>query len=91
MAKAIDYLHQKGIVHRDIKPENVLLDENFNVKLCDFGLSCQIDSNELRTSVCGTEEYMSPEVFLRKGYSKKVDIWCMGILFYEMLMGLPPF
>lgn len=62
-------MHSKGIVHRDIKPENVLLDENFNVKLCDFGFSCEIGENELRTSVCGTEEYMSPEIFLNRGHS----------------------
>lgn len=91
MVKALSYLHSKGIIHRDIKPENVLLDKNFNAKLCDFGLSCQVRENEVRTSICGTEEYMSPEVFMSKGHSQKADVWCLGILLYEMLMGMPPF
>lgn len=91
LAKAIQYLHQRNIVHRDIKPENILLDEKFNIKLCDFGWACKIRQHELRTSICGTEEYMSPEIFTKRMHNKSVDIWCLGILLYELLMGVPPF
>ena len=89
---AVKYLHSKRIIHRDIKPENLLLDENFDIKLCDFGWSCSLaDELETRMSICGTYEYMAPEIVFRTPYSYKVDIWCLGILLYEMLHGTPPF
>lgn len=84
---AVDYLHANKIIHRDIKPENILMDSEFNVKLCDFGWSCNIRDNEYRMSVCGTYEYMPPEVLDRIGHNNKVDMWCLGILLYEMLHG----
>lgn len=91
IARAIQYLHSMDIIHRDIKPENILLNQDFFIKLCDFGCACKLDNDSKRTSICGTYEYMSPEVvdnpFLC-GQSKKVDIWGLGILFYEMLEGL---
>ena len=91
-AKAVKYLHDRKLIHRDIKPENILLDEQFNVKLCDFGWSCEMEQEEdFRTSVCGTYEYMSPEIVHYRRHNSKVDIWCLGILLYEMLHGLPPF
>lgn len=89
---AVKYLHDRHILHRDIKPENVLLDSAFNVKLCDFGWSCQLQSpNEHRTSICGTFEYMPPEIAAQKSYSKKSDVWSLGIFLYELLRGAPPF
>ena len=90
-ALAIQNLHSKNIIHRDIKPENVLLDENFNVKLCDLGWACVLDPKKLRKSVCGTYEYMAPEIFMLREHDKKVDIWCLGILLYEMIEGAPPY
>lgn len=90
-AKAIKYLHDRNILHRDIKPENILLDENFNVKLCDFGWATQLrDKREARRSVCGTYEYMSPEVMNESSHSFKSDVWGLGILLIEMLTGAPP-
>jgi len=62
IASAVHYLHSKNIVHRDIKPENIVLDSNFNCRLCDFGWSCYLDDKDYRTTVCGTYEYMSPEI-----------------------------
>ena len=90
---AIEYLHELKIAHRDIKPENILLDETLNAKLCDFGWSSMINDDEYRTSVCGTYEYMSPEIVSNGKYShtEKVDIWCMGILMLELLSGKTPF
>ncbi len=88
---AVAYLHDRDLIHRDIKPENILLDEQFNIKLCDFGWSCQLESGSFRTSICGTYEYMSPEIVYKRTHTNKVDIWCLGILLYEMLHGFPPF
>ena len=84
---AIKYLHDRKIIHRDLKPENILLDGDFRVKLCDFGWSCYADESDMRTSICGTYEYMSPEIVLDGKHSFKVDIWCLGILLYEFLHG----
>lgn len=89
-ALAIEYLHRNNVLHRDIKPENLLLDSGFNVKLCDFGSACRLAADAPRTSLCGTYEYMSPEMInnpLHLGHTPKVDVWCLGVLFYEMLHG----
>ena len=85
-ALGIEYLHKKQIIHRDIKPENVLLDENFEIKICDFGWSCKDPKDSKRETICGTYEYMSPEIVFTKKHDSKVDIWCLGILLYEMLV-----
>jgi len=90
-ALGVKHLHDKKIIHRDIKPENLLLDEGFNVKLCDFGWSCILEDNQVRESLCGTYEYMSPEILNEGTHTSKVDIWCLGILFFEMLHGYSPF
>ena len=84
---AVEYLHVNKIAHRDIKPENILLSRDFGIKLCDFGWSCYVEEGDIRTSVCGTYEYMSPEILDNMGHNHKVDIWCLGILLYEMLHG----
>ena len=88
-ALAVKYLHEHKIVHRDIKPENILLDNLFNVKICDFGWSCYLPDNMARTSICGTYEYMPPEIVNDQNscHTSKVDIWCLGILLYELLHG----
>lgn len=86
-ALAVQYLHKNKLIHRDIKPENILLDSEFTVKLCDFGWSCYLEDDDYRNSVCGTYEYMSPEILDNSGHTNKVDVWCLGILLYEMLHG----
>lgn len=78
-------------MYRDLKPENILLDENGNACLADFGISKILDEGQSTKSYVGTPEYVAPEIILRKGHDKNVDIWCFGILLYEMVYGLPPF
>ena len=87
----LSYLHSMNIMYRDMKPENVLLDENGNACLADFGISKVLDPKETTKSFVGTPEYVAPEIILQKGHNKSVDIWCFGILLYEMTFGLPPF
>ena len=88
--RAVQFLHDNNILHRDIKPENILLDRDFRVKLCDFGSACKIDKGVNRTTICGTYEYMPPEMVYNpelNGQTTKIDVWCLGLLFYEMLHG----
>lgn len=85
----LEYLHFCDVVHRDIKPENILIDHNGYLKLCDFGF-CKVLKKKTWT-LCGTPEYLAPEVILCKGYSFAVDWWALGVLIYEMLAGHPPF
>ena len=87
--KAVAYLHSKGIVHRDIKPENILIAEKMQPKLADFGTAR--DFTRTRTTICGTFDYMAPEVQQRAAQSFKVDIWSLGVLLYEMTHQVPPF
>lgn len=84
-----EYLHSKNIVYRDLKPENILIARDGYLKLTDFGFAKYI---EFRTyTLCGTPEYIAPEVLLHKGHGKPVDWWTLGILIYEMIVGYPPF
>ena len=88
---AIKFLHENKIIHRDIKPENILLFEENTVKLCDFGWAIQTDKKLPPDSFFGTVEYMSPEIINHKSYDKKMDLWTLGILLYELIHSFSPF
>jgi carbon catabolite-derepressing protein kinase len=89
---AVEYCHRHKIVHRDLKPENLLLDDQFNVKIADFGLSnIMTDGNFLKTS-CGSPNYAAPEVISGKLYAgPEVDVWSCGVILYVLLVGRLPF
>ena len=90
---AVYFLHnmKPPIIHRDIKPENVLLSEGLRAKLTDFGWSNYIQENEKRKTVCGTPIYLSPEILLEKEHNEAVDIWCIGVLLFELVTADVPF
>ena len=90
---AVYYLHHMKpiIIHRDIKPENVLLGEGLVAKLTDFGWSNYMKEKKKRKTVCGTPIYLAPEIIKEEGHDEKVDIWCIGVLLFELTTGNVPF
>eukprot|EP01132_Coremiostelium_polycephalum_P003213 gene3213-4025_t len=84
IAKGMEFLHSHKIIHRDLKPNNLLIGENWNIKICDFGFS-KILINPMTTSICGTDEYMSPEVILGMEYSYSADVFSFGMVLIEMI------
>lgn len=95
LIRAVDFCHSRGVYHRDLKLENLLLDENGNLKVSDFGLSALAETKRqdgLLHTTCGTPAYVAPEVICRKGYDgSKADIWSCGVILYVLLAGYLPF
>jgi len=89
LAAGLHYLHCKNIIHRDIKPENILLDQQGRIKLTDFGWS--VHTGGKRRTMCGTPEYLPPEMIEKENHGTAVDTWALGVLTYEFLVGTSPF
>ena len=89
---ALEFLHKNNMVYRDLKPENILLDAKGHIKLTDFGLSKILEEEDDKAyTICGTPQYLAPEILLRQGYDKMIDWWSLGCIMYEMLTGRLPF
>ncbi|KAJ3089463.1 Serine/threonine-protein kinase plk4 [Quaeritorhiza haematococci] len=92
IVSALQYLHTNGIIHRDLKLSNLLLTENYDVKLADFGLAVKmIDPDAEQKTMCGTPNYISPEILSRQPYGLASDVWSLGCMLVTLLTGSPPF
>jgi polo-like kinase 1 len=88
----LEYLHSQKIIHRDLKLGNLFLNENMGIKIGDFGLATRIDFyGEKKKTICGTPNYIAPEILESKGHSYEVDVWSVGVIIYTLIYGRPPF
>ncbi len=94
MLLALNYMHSQNITHRDLKPENILLEskdiDKLDVKIADFGWSVHAPTSR-RNTLCGTLDYLPPEMVEGREHDEQVDVWSLGVLLYEFLVGTPPF
>ena len=84
-------MNEKLIIHRDLKLSNIFIDENMKIKIGDFGLSAKIENGERMKTLCGTPNYIAPEILLKSGHTYPVDIWSLGVIIYTLLIGKPPY
>ncbi|XP_071849861.1 ribosomal protein S6 kinase-related protein-like [Apostichopus japonicus] len=90
IAMVLEFLHNAGIIFRDLKMENILLDHNGHIKLTDFGLSKWLQKNQRTSTICGTLQYMAPEILLEEDYTHAIDWWSLGVIMYTLLVGRYP-
>lgn len=91
LATGLKYLYDNNILHRDLKPQNILLTDDLNIKIADFGFARKVDKNMLLNTLCGSPMYMAPEIINKQDYSIKSDLWSVGIIIYQMIYGHVPF
>uniref|UniRef100_A0A672Z620 Serine/threonine-protein kinase PLK n=1 Tax=Sphaeramia orbicularis TaxID=375764 RepID=A0A672Z620_9TELE len=92
LLKGVQYLHNNRVIHRDLKLGNIFLNDDMDVKIGDFGLATKIEfDGERKKTLCGTPNYIAPEVLCKKGHSYEVDVWSLGCILYTLLVGKPPF
>lgn len=92
VVNALGYLHSNRIIYRDLKPENLLIDADGYLKIVDFGFAKKLKKRAFRTyTICGTPDYMAPEMLMNMGYDVSVDVWAVGVLIFEMICGYAPF
>lgn len=90
--KGVEYIHAQDVIHRDIKVANILIDKNMQMKIGDFGLAIRTDDPRLRScSLCGTTNYLAPEIISRRGFQFCSDIWAVGVIAYILTHGYKPF
>ncbi|KAF5728684.1 serine/threonine-protein kinase HT1-like [Tripterygium wilfordii] len=91
IVRGMDYIHSQGVIHRDLKPENVLIDQDFNLKIADFGIACEEASCYSLAEDPGTYRWMAPEMIKKKPYGRKVDVYSFGLILWEMVAGTIPY
>ncbi|CAN0853046.1 Serine/threonine/tyrosine-protein kinase HT1 [Linum grandiflorum] len=91
IARGMEYIHSRGVIHRDLKPENILLDEDFHLKIADFGIACEEAYCDMLIDDPGTYRWMAPEMIKKKSYGRKVDVYGFGLMLWEMVAGMIPY
>lgn len=91
IARGLEYIHSQGIIHRDLKPENILINEDFHLKVADFGIACEEVYCDLLADDPGTYRWMAPEMIKRKSYGRKVDVYGFGLILWELVAGTIPY
>ena len=91
IARGMEYIHSQGVIHRDLKPENVLINQDFHMKIADFGIACGEAHCDLLADDPGTYRWMAPEMIKRKSYGRKVDVYSFGLIMWEMVTGTIPY
>lgn len=91
IARGMEYIHSQGIIHRDLKPENILINQDFQLKIADFGIGCEEECCDYLAEDPGTYRWMAPEMIKRKSYGRKVDIYGFGLILWELVAGTIPY
>lgn len=91
IARGMEYIHSQGVIHRDLKPENVLIDQDFCLKIADFGIACEEAHCDTLANDPGTYRWMAPEMIKRKPYGRKVDLYSFGLILWELVAGTVPY